>query len=41
VSASRPISFRRAVLRIEQGKVAEIVTFPGNLFPAFELPPRL
>lgn len=29
------------VLRIEDGMVAEIVTFPGNLFPAFELPPKL
>jgi RNA polymerase sigma-70 factor (ECF subfamily) len=29
------------VLRIENGAVAEIVAFPGSLFPAFELPPKL
>ena len=29
------------VLRIEEGKVAEIVTFPGSVLPAFELPPTL
>jgi RNA polymerase sigma-70 factor (ECF subfamily) len=29
------------VLRIEEGAVAEIVMFPSDLFPAFELPPTL
>jgi RNA polymerase sigma-70 factor, ECF subfamily len=29
------------VLRVEDGRVAEIVTFPGSLFPAFDLPPSL
>jgi RNA polymerase sigma-70 factor, ECF subfamily len=29
------------VLRIEEGAIAEIVTFPGDLFPAFELPSKL
>jgi RNA polymerase sigma-70 factor (ECF subfamily) len=29
------------VLRIEDGEIAEIVTFPAHLFPAFGLPPRL
>ena len=29
------------VLRIEDGRIAEIVTFPGSVFPAFELPPKL
>jgi RNA polymerase sigma-70 factor, ECF subfamily len=29
------------VLRIEDGLVAEIVAFPGTLFRAFDLPPRL
>ncbi|MGH2952768.1 MAG: sigma-70 family RNA polymerase sigma factor [Solirubrobacterales bacterium] len=27
------------VLRVAEGRVAEIVTFPSELFPAFELPP--
>jgi len=26
------------VLRIEEGVITEIVTFPGDLFPRFELP---
>jgi RNA polymerase sigma-70 factor, ECF subfamily len=29
------------VIRIEEGQVAEIVTFPPDLFPAFGLPPTL
>ena len=29
------------VLRIEDAKIAELVTFPAHLFPAFGLPPRL
>jgi RNA polymerase sigma-70 factor, ECF subfamily len=29
------------VLRIEEGQVAEIVTFPPDVFPAFELPAKL
>jgi RNA polymerase sigma-70 factor (ECF subfamily) len=29
------------VLRVEEGRVAEIITFSGSLFPAFELPPKL
>ena len=29
------------VIRIEEGLVAEIVMFPPNLFPAFDLPPTL
>ena len=29
------------VLRIEEGKVAEIITFMGDRFPDFELPPKL
>jgi RNA polymerase sigma-70 factor, ECF subfamily len=29
------------VLRIEDGELAEIVTFPGDLFPAFDLPAKL
>jgi len=29
------------VLRIEEGELAEIVTFPPSVFPHFELPPRL
>jgi RNA polymerase sigma-70 factor, ECF subfamily len=33
--------FALDVLRIEDGEVAEIVTFPKRLFAAFELPPRL
>ncbi|MGH3013547.1 MAG: sigma-70 family RNA polymerase sigma factor [Gaiellaceae bacterium] len=29
------------VLRVEQGKIVEIVAFPADLFPAFGLPPTL
>ena len=29
------------VLRVEEGKVVEIVAFPADLFPAFGLPPTL
>jgi RNA polymerase sigma-70 factor (ECF subfamily) len=29
------------VLRIEGGAVAEIIAFPGTVFPAFDLPPKL
>ena len=29
------------VLRIEEGAVAEIIAFPGSVFPAFDLPARL
>jgi RNA polymerase sigma-70 factor, ECF subfamily len=29
------------VLRIEEGAVAEIITFPARVFPAFDLPPTL
>jgi RNA polymerase sigma-70 factor, ECF subfamily len=29
------------VLRIESGLVAEVIAFPGSVFPAFELPPSL
>ena len=29
------------VLRVEEGKVAEIVAFPADMFPAFGLPPTL
>jgi RNA polymerase sigma-70 factor, ECF subfamily len=29
------------LLRIENGAIAEIVAFPGSLFPAFDLPPSL
>jgi RNA polymerase sigma-70 factor, ECF subfamily len=38
-SDHRPLAMD--VLRIEDGAVAEIVSFPGSLFPAFELPPKL
>jgi RNA polymerase sigma-70 factor, ECF subfamily len=38
-SEYRPLAID--VLRIEDGRVAEIVTFPGSLFPAFDLPPTL
>jgi RNA polymerase sigma-70 factor (ECF subfamily) len=38
-SDHRPLALD--VLRIEDGVVAEIVTFPGSLFPAFELPPTV
>jgi RNA polymerase sigma-70 factor, ECF subfamily len=38
-SEYRPLALD--VLRIEEGAVAEIVTFPGKLFPAFGLPPTL
>jgi RNA polymerase sigma-70 factor, ECF subfamily len=29
------------VLRIEEGQVAEIITFPSGVFPAFGLPPTV
>jgi hypothetical protein len=29
------------VLRIEDGAIAEILAFPSDLFPAFELPSKL
>ena len=29
------------VLRVEGGRITEIVTFLGDLFPVFELPPSL
>ena len=38
-SEYRPLAID--VLRIEEGAVAEIVAFPGSLFPAFDLPPTL
>jgi RNA polymerase sigma-70 factor (ECF subfamily) len=38
-SEYRPLALD--VIRIEEGAVAEIVTFPADLFPAFELPPTL
>jgi RNA polymerase sigma-70 factor, ECF subfamily len=38
-SEYRPLALD--VLRIEEGAVAEIVAFPGSVFPAFGLPDRL
>jgi RNA polymerase sigma-70 factor (ECF subfamily) len=38
-SGYRPLALD--VLRIEDGAIAEIVTFPPDLFPAFGLPPSL
>jgi RNA polymerase sigma-70 factor (ECF subfamily) len=38
-SEYRPLAID--VLRIEDGKLAEIIAFPGHLFPAFDLPPTL
>jgi RNA polymerase sigma-70 factor (ECF subfamily) len=34
-------AFKFDVLRIEDGKIAEITTFGAALFPAFGLPPTL
>jgi hypothetical protein len=34
-------AFALDVLRIEEGAIAEIVTFPGTVLPAFGLPPEL
>jgi RNA polymerase sigma-70 factor (ECF subfamily) len=34
-------AFKFDVLRIEDGRIAEITTFGAGLFPAFGLPPTL
>ena len=34
-------AFKFDVIRIEDGKIAEITTFDATLFPAFGLPPTL
>jgi ketosteroid isomerase-like protein len=34
-------AFKLDVLRVEDGKIAEITTFDASLFPAFGLPPTL
>jgi hypothetical protein len=34
-------AFKFDVLRIEDGRIAEITTFDATLFPAFDLPPTL
>lgn len=38
---SEHLPFAIDVLRIEEGKIAEIVTFPGSLCAAFDLPAKL
>ena len=38
-SVYRPLALD--VLRVEEGEVVEIVAFPADLFPAFDLPPML
>jgi RNA polymerase sigma-70 factor (ECF subfamily) len=34
-------AFKLDVMRIDNGLIAEITTFPAGLFPAFGLPPEL